>query len=165
MSSGDDPFAILEVARTTQVVISSGLPEHILPNRASRSRAVILTQPAATDLALEISRRLTGSGLSCEVFGLPDREEAKTLGVAASIYEALVRFGLSRYDTVVGVGGGSVTDLAGYVAGTWMRGSAGSPRICFVRAWPRPTRPVCSETGPWRHSSPPRAPGPRSPMS
>jgi 3-dehydroquinate synthase len=122
MSAGDVPSASLKVAGITEVVISSGLPDPILPVRENRSRAVILTQPAATDLALDISRRLTASGLSCEVFGLPDREEAKTLGVASSIYEALVRFGLSRYDTVVGVGGGSVTDLAGYVAGTWMRG-------------------------------------------
>jgi len=71
---------------------------------------------------MEISRRLERDGLKCEVIGLPDREHAKTLGVAASVYEALARFGLARHDTVVGVGGGTVTDLAGYVAGTWLRG-------------------------------------------
>lgn len=38
------------------------------------------------------------------------------------MYEALARFGLARADTIVGVGGGTVTDLAGYVAGTWLRG-------------------------------------------
>jgi 3-dehydroquinate synthase len=38
------------------------------------------------------------------------------------VYETLARFGLGRQDTVVGVGGGSVSDLAGFVAGTWLRG-------------------------------------------
>jgi 3-dehydroquinate synthase len=60
--------------------------------------------------------------LQVEVIGLPDRDEAKTLVVAESVYQALARLGLSRSDTVVGVGGGSVSDLAGFVAGTWLRG-------------------------------------------
>lgn len=82
----------------------------------------ILTQPAATDVATQVSRRLKESGLACEIIGLPDRDEAKTLDVAASVYETLARFGLARLDTIVGVGGGSTTDLAGFVAGTWLRG-------------------------------------------
>lgn len=112
----------LEVAGATEVMIGSGLPERILPDRSGRSHVAILTQPAATDIAVDLARRLGQDGLTCEVYGLPDREEAKTLTVAASVYEGLTRLGLSRHDTVMGVGGGSVTDLAGYVAGTWLRG-------------------------------------------
>lgn len=112
----------MTVAGVTEVLIGAGLPGSLLPVREGRSKAAILTQPGSTDLAIEVSRRLDRDGLKCEVIGLPDREEAKTLSVAASVYETLARFGLSRFDTMVGVGGGSVTDLAGYVAGTWMRG-------------------------------------------
>jgi 3-dehydroquinate synthase len=112
----------MRVAGETEVIIGKGLPRAILPHRDGRSRVAILTQPAPTDIALDVARRLSDQDLSCEVIGLPDREEAKTLPIAASIYEALARFGLSRQDTVLGVGGGSVTDLAGYVAGTWLRG-------------------------------------------
>jgi len=114
--------AHLTVAGKTEVVIGAGLPSSLLPPRDDRRRVAILTQPGPTDLAVEISRRLERDGLKCDVIGLPDREHAKTLGVAASVYEALARFGLARHDTVVGVGGGTVTDLAGYVAGTWLRG-------------------------------------------
>jgi 3-dehydroquinate synthase len=113
---------MMQVAGRSEVLIDDGLPRHILPEREGRARVAILTQPPPTDIALDVARRLDDQGLNCEVFGLPDREEAKTLQVAASVYEALARFGLSRYDTIVGVGGGSVTDLAGYVAGTWLRG-------------------------------------------
>ncbi len=112
----------LNVAGETEVVIGPDLPRPLLPERDGRARAAILTQPAPTDIALEVAQQLKAEGLACEVIGLPDREEAKTLAVAESVYEALARFGLARQDTVVGVGGGSVTDLAGYVAGTWLRG-------------------------------------------
>jgi 3-dehydroquinate synthase len=112
----------MRVAGTTEVSIEPTLPREILPSRDRRDRVAILTQPAPTDIALDVARRLEGQGLSCEVIGLPDREEAKTLDVASSVYEVLAKFGLSRQDTIVGVGGGSVTDLAGYVAGTWLRG-------------------------------------------
>lgn len=112
----------LTVAGLTEVVIDQGLPASILPERDGRARVAILTQPGPTDLAIDVSRLLESEGLKCEVIGLPDREEAKTLEVAASVYEALARFGLGRQDTIVAVGGGTVTDLAGYVAGTWLRG-------------------------------------------
>lgn len=112
----------MRVAGETEVIIGKGLPAGILPEREGRSRVAVLTQPAPTSIALEVARRLGGEGLATEVIGLPDREGAKTLKVAASVYEALARFGLARDDTIVGVGGGSVTDLSGYVAGTWLRG-------------------------------------------
>jgi 3-dehydroquinate synthase len=82
----------------------------------------ILTQPSVTPRAVEIGSRLNTEGLATEVVGVPDRDEAKTLAVVESVYEALARFGLNRSDTVVGVGGGALTDVAGFVAGTWLRG-------------------------------------------
>jgi 3-dehydroquinate synthase len=106
----------------TEVVIGEGLPERLLPARPERQRVAILTQPGATKQALDIAQKLMGEGLAVEVVGLPDREEAKTLEVAKTVYETFARLGLGRHDTVLGVGGGSVTDLAGFVAGTWLRG-------------------------------------------
>ncbi len=115
-------MAELTVAGVTSVVIGEGLPDSLLPQRPGRRRVALLTQPAATSRALEIAKRLEGEGLTCEVIGLPDRDEAKTLEVAISVYEDLARLGVTRDDTIVGVGGGAVTDMAGYVAGTWLRG-------------------------------------------
>jgi 3-dehydroquinate synthase len=115
-------MATLTVADVTEVVVGRGLPEPLLPIRETRERVAVLTQPGATHVALDVARRLREAQLGVEVIGLPDRDEAKTLVVAESVYQALARFGLSRHDTVMGVGGGSVTDLAGFVAGTWLRG-------------------------------------------
>jgi 3-dehydroquinate synthase len=112
----------LIVAGVTEMVVGRGLPNPLLPVRAERQRVALITQPGATHIALDVAGRLRDEGLQVEAIGIPDREEAKTLVVAGSVYEALARFGLGRHDTVVGVGGGSVSDLAGFVAGTWLRG-------------------------------------------
>ena len=54
--------------------------------------------------------------------GLPEGERAKTAPVAADCWEALGEAGFTRSDAVVTVGGGSATDLGGFVAATWLRG-------------------------------------------
>ncbi|HSO49861.1 MAG TPA: iron-containing alcohol dehydrogenase, partial [Acidimicrobiia bacterium] len=115
-------MGVLTVAGRTEVLVGEGFPDVVLPVREGRQRVAILTQPGATRYALDIATGLREAGLGVEVVGLPDREEAKTLTVAETVYETLARFGLGRQDTVVGVGGGSVSDLAGFVAGTWLRG-------------------------------------------
>jgi 3-dehydroquinate synthase len=112
----------IRVGDVTEVLVGAGLPTSLLPQREGRQKVAIFTQPAASSRAGEIAALIGIEGLQTEIVALPDREEAKTLAVAESAYETLARFGLTRHDTVVGVGGGSVTDLAGYVAGTWLRG-------------------------------------------
>ncbi len=54
---------------------------------------------------------------------VPDGEKAKDLEIAMRCYEKLVDEGFSKKDTIVGIGGGSVTDLAGFIAGTFKRGT------------------------------------------
>ncbi len=61
-------------------------------------------------------------GFSAFIAELPDGEEAKTAQSAASLWALLGQCGLTRSDAIVGVGGGTVTDLAGFVAATWLRG-------------------------------------------
>ena len=59
-----------------------------------------------------------------EAFGaeVPDAEDAKTADVAAFCWGVLGQAGFTRSDAVVGLGGGATTDLAGFVAATWLRG-------------------------------------------
>ncbi len=54
--------------------------------------------------------------------GVPEAEDAKTAAVAGDLWARLGRAGFTRSDAVVAVGGGTVTDLAGFVAATWLRG-------------------------------------------
>jgi 3-dehydroquinate synthase len=62
------------------------------------------------------------SGAKPLLIEVPDAEAGKTIDVAAACWDRLGEAGFTRTDAVVGVGGGAVTDLAGYVAASWLRG-------------------------------------------
>lgn len=53
---------------------------------------------------------------------VPDAEDAKTAQVAAFCWHVLGQADFTRSDAVIGLGGGATTDLAGFVASTWLRG-------------------------------------------
>ena len=56
---------------------------------------------------------------------IPDAEQGKRIEVAAFCWQVMGKADFTRTDAVVGFGGGAVTDLAGFVAATWLRGVAG----------------------------------------
>jgi 3-dehydroquinate synthase len=53
---------------------------------------------------------------------VPDAEAAKRVEVAAFCWQILGQADFTRSDAVIGLGGGATTDLAGFVAATWLRG-------------------------------------------
>ncbi|MEZ5157414.1 MAG: hypothetical protein R2687_01140 [Candidatus Nanopelagicales bacterium] len=53
---------------------------------------------------------------------IPDAEEAKSVEVLNYRWSVLGENGFTRSDALVAVGGGTTTDLAGFVAATWLRG-------------------------------------------
>jgi 3-dehydroquinate synthase len=62
--------------------------------------------------------------LDCEVhvFTVPDGEEGKSATVLFTLWNWLGASGFTRSDVIVGIGGGAITDLAGFAAATWLRG-------------------------------------------
>jgi 3-dehydroquinate synthase len=56
------------------------------------------------------------------LFEIPDGEDGKSAEVLFSLWNKLSAAGFSRGDLLVGVGGGAVTDLTGFLAATWLRG-------------------------------------------
>lgn len=56
------------------------------------------------------------------VFQVPDGEEGKTPSSLINLWNWLGAAGFTRSDLIVGIGGGAVTDLAGFAAATWLRG-------------------------------------------
>ena len=87
----------------------------------SRSAAV-LCQPSTFGLADRLAGALQTAGIAATGYTLPDGEEAKQMSVVEDVYRHLNGQGFTRSDTVVGVGGGALTDVAGFVAGTYLRG-------------------------------------------
>jgi 5-deoxy-5-amino-3-dehydroquinate synthase len=103
--------------RSYPVVVGPGarlaLPEHV-PARSRR--AALVTQE---DLGIEVD-----PGIEWRRFVVGQGEEAKSLPTVERLCSGMAAWGLSRADVVVGVGGGVVTDVAGFVAAVYLRGVA-----------------------------------------
>jgi 3-dehydroquinate synthase len=89
----------------------------------SSAQRVLVVHPKALRATGEAVRDdLKDNGFEAFVAEVPDAEEAKRAEVAAFLWGVLGQAGFTRSDVVVGVGGGATTDLAGFVAATWLRG-------------------------------------------
>ena len=80
----------------------------------SARRVAVVTQRG---IPLEID-----PGLPCERFEIGHGEEHKTLQTIGALCNGFARMGLTRSDVVVSVGGGMVSDVAGFAAASWHRG-------------------------------------------
>ncbi len=112
------PVALGE--RGYDVVVGPGV-RHRLAELVARSvpgatRAAVVTQ---TGIGVEVE-----PGLPIERFTVPDGEGAKSLTVVEDLCRGFARAGISRADVIVAVGGGVVTDLAGFAAASFHRGTA-----------------------------------------
>ncbi|MGI8518100.1 MAG: 3-dehydroquinate synthase [Acidimicrobiia bacterium] len=105
-------------AQQSEILFSRGIPENVLPERLSREQAAILYSPGAEPIAIQVAEAIQTNNLR----RLADREDAKTLAETVRIYEWLSERNIGRHDTIIGVGGGAATDVAGYIAATWLRG-------------------------------------------
>jgi 3-dehydroquinate synthase len=86
------------------------------------STAVLVHQPALAEVAEQVRAALAAAGVDAHRVEIPDAEDGKALAVAGFCWEVCGRVGLTRQDVVISLGGGAATDLAGFVAATWMRG-------------------------------------------
>ncbi len=109
-------------ANPYDVVIGKGLLDDLVEAVRGSSKAAIVHQPTLTATAEQVREELLAAGVDAHRIESPDAEDGKALSVAAFCWEVLGRIGLDRLGTVIGLGGGAVTDLAGFVAATWMRG-------------------------------------------
>ena len=108
--------------RPYDVVVGRGLLGDITEALAGASSVAIVHQPTLAATAEVVRTEFAEAGLDAHRIEIPDAEDGKTLAVAEFCYGVLGRIGMDRGGIVVGLGGGAVTDLAGFVAGTWLRG-------------------------------------------
>jgi 3-dehydroquinate synthase len=109
--------------RPYEVLIGRDLLDQLLPLLGSDVRRVaVLHPPTMIKLGEGLERQLADAGLEPVRIDVPDGEAAKTTDVATNCWSVLGTAGFTRSDAVLGVGGGSTTDLAGFVAATWLRG-------------------------------------------
>ena len=88
------------------------------------AKVLVVHAPTGRDLAALLAARIEAGGRTAYLHEVPDAEAAKTPIVAAQAWGVLGQAGFTRSDAVIGVGGGAVTDVAGFIAATWLRGVA-----------------------------------------
>ncbi len=105
------------------VVIGTGLLGELPVLLGDGVRKVAVIHPRALATTGEAIRQdLVAQGYDAHGIEVPDAEEAKLAPVASFCWQVLGQTGFTRSDAVVTVGGGSTTDLGGFVAATWLRG-------------------------------------------
>ncbi|EOM75916.1 3-dehydroquinate synthase [Rhodococcus rhodnii LMG 5362] len=112
----------VRTAEPYPVVVGRGLLSDIVESVAGTRTVAIIHQPPLVETAKVLRDKLLDAGIDAHSVEIPDAEDGKDLQVAGFCWEVLGRIGLGRRDVVIGLGGGAATDLAGFVAATWMRG-------------------------------------------
>jgi 5-deoxy-5-amino-3-dehydroquinate synthase len=101
--------------RRYEVVVGDGARHELsslLPPQARR--AAVVTQ-AGLDVEID-------PGIEFRRFEIGDGETAKSLDTVGRLCSELAAWGLTRNDVIVAVGGGLVTDVAGFAAAVYHRG-------------------------------------------
>jgi 3-dehydroquinate synthase len=111
---GDHPY---------QVVVGTGVLSELPALVGEGVRTVLVVHPEGlTEIATPVCGALSAAGYLVHAAEIPAGESAKEIGVAAGLWSRLAGLRVSRSDAIVAVGGGAATDLAGFVAATWLRG-------------------------------------------
>ena len=117
--------AVIPVGTAYDVVVGHGVIDRAADLLGAGVRQVLVVRPQPLSrLAQPVVDRLRAAGLTVHEATVPDAESAKTVEVATRLWTELGQRGFTRSDAVVAVGGGTVTDLAGFVAASWLRGVA-----------------------------------------
>jgi 3-dehydroquinate synthase len=117
----------------TRIPVATAHPYEVVIGRGVLGELPALIGTAAVRVGIVVPASLTRTGDAIRddleaqgytpvVLEVPDGEDQKTAEVAAFAWTALAEAGFTRTDALLGVGGGATTDLAGFIAATWLRG-------------------------------------------
>lgn len=105
------------------VVVGNGLLDRLPGMLGGQVRRVLVIHPRALRATGDVVKDdLEAAGFTAVTAEIPDAEEGKHIQVAAFCWQVLGQNDFTRSDAIVSVGGGAVTDVAGFVASTWLRG-------------------------------------------
>jgi shikimate kinase / 3-dehydroquinate synthase len=126
-STRDGKVVVIPFLEECSVVIGSGLLSSIwrrirLAFPKARKVCVVIDERVASILRAKFESSLDVDSLEAFFIEVPAGERSKCLSVVKEMAIRMNDEGISRLDVVVGVGGGVVGDLAGFLASTYMRG-------------------------------------------
>jgi 3-dehydroquinate synthase len=125
--SGDLDRVVVAIPGSPHEVVIGRRLAHLLPPALRRSGAgeavLLVTDPAVGAAhAQPMLEALERAGFAAHLHTLPDGEDAKRMEALAGLYDRLASLRLDRAGTLVALGGGTVGDVTGFAAATWLRG-------------------------------------------
>ncbi len=126
MSLPEVRHVTVAVPRPYDIIIGRGVAGRlaaILSAYAPRHRIALITDSTVADLhAKSLLSSLAASAARADLHVIPSGEIHKTRATKEKLEDALAASGCGRDTVIVALGGGMVTDLAGFAAATWHRG-------------------------------------------
>jgi 3-dehydroquinate synthase len=109
--------------RPYDVVVGTGVLGELPALVGTRARTVaVVHDESLPEIARPVRGALEAAGHTVHVLAVPRGEAAKQPAVLAELWSRFAQLEMTRSDSVVGVGGGATTDLAGFAAASWLRG-------------------------------------------
>jgi 3-dehydroquinate synthase len=104
------------------VGLLEGLGECVRKCLPRESCAIISDSNVAPLFADRVKRGLTSAGFKPTLITIPAGEKSKTIEQAGAICDQMIAGGLDRQSFVIGLGGGVIGDISGFVAAIYHRG-------------------------------------------
>ena len=123
------PISVAEIrgaGHRYPVVVGSGLTQqlgkHVREFLSGKTCAIVTDSNVARVFAGRVRRSLTSAGFEPTLITIPAGEKSKTLKQAGAICEQMIAAGLDRQSFIIGLGGGVIGDISGFVAAIYHRG-------------------------------------------
>ncbi len=104
--------------RDYEVVLDINWQKAIEPYLTNRGQVAVIVSEAMSDRIVN----LPVTDAQIHIFTVPDSEAGKSFATYQKVLDWLGAAGFTRSDALVGIGGGTITDLAGFAAASWLRG-------------------------------------------
>lgn len=102
-------------------ILDSSFSE-LLAKQYANSKKVIITDENVREHCLEYLVTNFEGLYDAEIIMLPAGEETKQMDYVENVLEAFSDYGIGRYDLIINLGGGVITDFGGFVASIYKRG-------------------------------------------
>jgi 3-dehydroquinate synthase len=104
------------------VVVGHDLAAALPALAAGAATVVAITDAGIADRVQPWTDALREAGARVEQLSIGEGEQTKSLATLSGIWDRLGELRLTRSDALVAIGGGAITDVAGFAAATWLRG-------------------------------------------
>jgi 3-dehydroquinate synthetase len=104
------------------VVVGRALLDEVHKHLDGVKKVLVVHPQALTASAEQLKENLDSHKFEVLLAGIPDGDDSKRVEVASFAWQIMGQADFNRNDAVIGLGGGATTDMAGFIASTWLRG-------------------------------------------